>query len=254
VQDAFGRPQRLVVLGGTSDIAVAIASRLCAERVEHVVLAGRDDALLDRSAATLRGAGAPDVSVVRFDATDPASAGETVAACFEVAGGPVDLVVVAVGALGVQGDDEDDPARTLAVATVTYTWPVVALSAVRGRLVAQGSGRVLVLSSVAGVRVRRANYLYGGAKAGLDATCLGLADSLRGTGVRLQLLRPGFVRSKMTAGLVEPPFTTGVDEVADAAVAGLSSDATVLWSPGILRVVFSVLRLLPAALWRRLPG
>lgn len=254
MQDAFGHPQRLVVLGGTSDIARAIAVRLCAQRVRTVVLAGRSPSLLDACATELTEAGATRVETVVFDATDPTSAADTVASCLEALGGPADLVVVAVGALGDQGLDEDDAARTLDVVNVNYAWPMAALSALRGRLVAQGTGRILVISSVAGVRTRRVNYLYGGAKAGLDATCLGLAESLRGTGVVLQLLRPGFVRSKMTEGRTEAPFTTDVDAVADAAVAGLAGRATVLWSPAPLRYVFGALRILPRPVWRRLPG
>jgi decaprenylphospho-beta-D-erythro-pentofuranosid-2-ulose 2-reductase len=254
VQDAFGKPQRLVVLGGTSDIARAIALRLCSDRVRTVVLAGRSASLLEAAAAELRAAGAAQVETVRFDANEPSSAPDTVAACLEAAGGPVDLVLVAVGALGDQALDEDDAARTLEVLNATFAWPVAALAALRGRLVEQGTGRVLVLSSVAGVRVRRANYTYGAAKAGLDAACVGLAESLRGTGASLQVLRPGFVRSKMTEGLAEAPFAVGVDRVADDAVAGLRSSATVLWSPPVLRYAFGVLRLLPQAVWRRLPG
>jgi decaprenylphospho-beta-D-erythro-pentofuranosid-2-ulose 2-reductase len=254
VQDAFGHPQRLVVLGGTSDIARAIAVRLCRERVRTVVLAARSESLLAAAADELAEAGATRVETVRFDAREPELAADTVAACLEAADGPVDLVVVAVGALGDQLADEDDAARALEVAQANYAWPVAALTALRGRLVAQGTGHILVVSSVAGVRVRRANYLYGGAKAGLDATCIGMAESLRGTGVTLQVLRPGFVRSKMTEGRAEAPFTTEVDVVADVAVAGLSTDATVLWSPPLLRGIFAVLRLLPQSLWRRLPG
>jgi decaprenylphospho-beta-D-erythro-pentofuranosid-2-ulose 2-reductase len=254
VQDAFGNPQRLVVLGGTSDIARAIAVRLCRERVRTVVLAGRSESLLEAAADELRGAGATEVTTVRFDARQPELAADTVAACLEAAGGPVDLVVLAVGALGDQELDEDDAARAVEVATATYLWPLAALTALRGRLVAQGTGRILVLSSVAGVRARRVNYLYGGAKAGLDATCIGMAESLRGTGVALQLLRPGFVHTKMTEGRSAPPFATDADAVADTAVAGLATGATVLWSPPALRYVFSVLRLLPQAIWRRLPG
>jgi decaprenylphospho-beta-D-erythro-pentofuranosid-2-ulose 2-reductase len=253
VQDAFGHPQRLVVLGGTSDIARGIAVRLCKERVRTVVLAGRSASLLAEAAGELTAAGATQVETVHFDAREPTLAADTVASCLEAAGGAVDLVVVAVGALGDQGGDEDDAARALDIVNVNYAWPIAALSALRGRLVAQGTGRILVVSSVAGVRVRRVNYLYGGAKAGLDATCIGMAESLRGTGVALQVLRPGFVRSKMTEGRTEAPFTTDVDTVADVAVAGLSTEAMVLWSPPQLRYVFGALALLPQALWRLVP-
>lgn len=253
MDDAFRHPQRIVVLGGTSDIAVAIVTRLVAERTRTVVLAGRSESLLAAAAATLRDAGAT-VDTVRFDARDAASAADTVASCLEAVGGSVDLVIVAVGHLGDQRADEDDAAGALDVATINYTWPVAALAALRGRLVAQGTGRILVISSVAGVRVRRANYLYGGAKAGLDATCRAMADSLIGTGASLQVLRPGFVRSKMTENMAPAPFATDVDSVADDAVAALAGSATVVWSPGFLRYVFAVLAMLPQAVWRRLPG
>ena len=159
-----------------------------------------------------------------------------------------------IRALGDQRADEDDASGTLDVVNATYTWPVAALSALRGRMVAQGTGRILVISSIAAVRVRRANYLYSGAKAGLDRTCIGLAESLRGTGVSLQILRPTFVRSKMTEGMKVQPLSASVDEVADDAVTGLSRGATVIWSPPKLRFVAIGMQAAPQAIWRRLPA
>jgi decaprenylphospho-beta-D-erythro-pentofuranosid-2-ulose 2-reductase len=252
VENAFGQPQSIVVLGGTSDIAQAITDRLVKARTRTVVLAGRDQGRLDAAATRARAAGATNVATVTFDATNAASAEPTVAASFSLAKGPVDLVIVAVGDLGRQLDEENDATAAARIATVNFTWPVAALAAVRGRLVAQGSGRILVFSSVAAIRVRRTNYLYGGAKAGLDRLCSGLADSLIGTGVRVQIVRPAFVRSKMTTGLPEPPFTTDVDAVADAVLAGLSTHKAVITSPSILAALFLALRHLPAPWWRRL--
>lgn len=255
MQDAFGRPQRIVVLGGSSDLGRAILERLCASGgVRRVVLAARGSARRDAVAAAVTAAGAESVGVVDLDAENLGGAAQTVARCFLEAEGGVDLVVVAVGALGDQARDEDDAQGTLACVVPTYAWPVAALAEVRRRMVQQATGRILVLSSVAGVRVRRANYVYGGAKAGLDQTCLGIAESLRGTGVKLQVLRPGFVRTTMTEGMAPPPLSTGPEAVAAAAVRGLRSDATVLWSPPAMRYAAALLRLLPAALFRRLPG
>jgi short-subunit dehydrogenase len=136
--------------------------------------------------------------------------------------------------------------------TVNVAWPVTALAEIRRRLIAQGSGRILVFSSAAAVRVRRVTYLYSGAKAGLDRLCLGMADSLEGTGVRLQVVRPAAVRTRMTSGLAPTPFTTGANEVADNIMRGLASDDRVIWSPPILRYVFVLVRLMPPSLWRRL--
>lgn len=250
MENAFGQPQSVVVLGGTSDIARALTRKLCAARATTVVLAGRTPALLDDATAEAREAGATHTATVLFDANDPRQASATVGACFDAANGPVDLVVVAVGLLGDQRAMETDPAAAAQMMTVNVTWPVAALTEVRNRLLAQGHGRILVMSSVASVRVRRNSYLYSGAKAGLDRLLLGMIDSLRGTGVRLQLLRPGFVRSKMTAGQKEIPFTTGVNEVADVVMKGLASNDDIIWSPPILRYVFAVLRHLPGPVWR----
>jgi NAD(P)-dependent dehydrogenase (short-subunit alcohol dehydrogenase family) len=113
---------------------------------------------------------------------------------------------------------------------------------------------VAVFSSVAGVRVRRSNFSYGSTKAGLDAFTLGFGESVRSAGIKVQTIRPGFVRTKMTDGLSEAPFTTGVDEAAEIIHKGLGSSAAVIWSPSVLQAVFLVLRHLPAALWRRMPG
>ncbi len=251
MENAFGQPQSIIVLGGSSDIARAIVKKLCAARAQSVVLAGRNQTLLDEAAAEARDYGATTTHTVRFEATEPLDAARAVSACFEALGEPVDLVIVAVGLLGRQLEYEDDPTMAATMATVNYAWPVAALSELRRRLVAQGHGRILVLSSVAAIRVRRVSYLYSGAKAGLDRLCDGLADSLAGTGVTLQIVRPGFVRSKMTAGEPEIPFSTGVNEVADNVLRGLASESRVIWSPPILRVVFFVLRHLPAPIWRR---
>ena len=251
MENAFGQPQNVVVLGGSSDIARAITKKLCAARANTVVLCGRSQELLDAAAAEARKFGATKTATVIFDAEDPANAAPTVTAAFAHVEDKVDLVIIAVGLLGDQSAYEDDAAQATRMATVNFTWPVAALAELRRRLVAQGSGRILVLSSVAAVRVRRNAYLYGGAKAGLDRLCQGLADSLDGTGVTLQLVRPGPVRSKMTAGLPDAPFTTGVNEVADNVMRGLANADRVIWSPPLLRYAFSILRHLPAPIWRK---
>lgn len=252
MNDAFSNPQSVVVLGGTSDIARALLSRL-AGRCRRVVLAGRNEEALERAANETRAAGVPSVSTCTFQATDVAEAAGAVDRCFEAAG-EVDLVVVAVGLLGDQHADEHDPDRVAEVATVNYTWPAAALTAVAERLKAQGQGRIVVLSTVAGVRVRRANYLYGAAKAGLDGFCVGLSEALRGSGVHVLVVRPGFVHSKMTAGMKAAPFATTPDKVADAVVTALARGEADVYVPALLRWLFVAFRLLPQSLWRRIPG
>lgn len=253
MNDPFGRPQSVVVLGGTSDIAQHLMTLLAGERCRSLVLAGRNAADLESVAGGFRPT-VLRVETVAFDADDVSDAEKTVAACFGAAAEPVDLVVMAVGALGDPENDENHPECVAHLLTVNTVWPAAALSAVAAHMRAQGHGRILVLSSVAGYRVRRANFVYGSAKAGLDAFALGLGEALRGSGVAVQVVRPGFVRTKMTKGLPPAPFAVGPDQVAADILSGLHRGEAVIWSPPVLRWVFLALRLLPQVLWRRLPG
>jgi decaprenylphospho-beta-D-erythro-pentofuranosid-2-ulose 2-reductase len=250
MENAFGQPQSVVVLGGSSDIARALTKKLCAARAHTVVLCGRNQALLDESAEEAKDYGASRTDTVIFDAEDVSDAARAVSEAFDKVGESVDLVVVAVGLLGDQFAQEDDAVQSARIAVVNFAWPVAALAEVRRRLVAQGSGRILVISSVAAIRIRRNAYLYGGAKAGLDRLCQGMADSLEGTGVRLQLLRPGVVRTRMTKDQAPVPFTTGPEEVAGYVMKGLATNDRVIWSPPVLRYAFAVLRHLPKSIWR----
>jgi len=254
VNDAFGHPQRAVVLGATSDIATSLLGSLVDNGCHTVVVAGRDDGALGAVAAEVQARGAKDTPTVLFDAADTHLAAEVVDRSFELSGGDVDLVLVAVGALGAEGPDELNPLSTERTLAVNFTWPATAMAAAGARLKQQGHGRIVVLSSVAGVRVRRSNFVYGSAKAGLDAYALGLGEALRGTGAGVMVVRPGFVRTKMTAGRKAAPFATTPTAVAEAVLHGIETDATVVWVPPALRSAFGALRLLPQPLWRRLPS
>ena len=132
-----------------------------------------------------------------------------------------------------------------------YAGPVSTLLHLANRFRAQGHGSIVVLSSVAGERVRKANYVYGSSKAGLDAFAQGLGDALAGTGVRVLVVRPGWVRTKMTEGMDPAPFPTTPEGVADVVAAGLAKGADVVWAPPVLRAVFSAFRHLPRPLWRK---
>lgn len=251
--DAFGHPQSAVVLGGTSDIAREIVNILAAQRCRTVVLAGRDPSALEKAAVEL-GRSVTNVATVTFDATSTDDVDKTIRQCFEAANEQVDLVIMAVGELGVQERDEGDPRRIARMMTVNVTWPSAALAEAAARLRQQGHGKIVVLSSVAGFRVRRSNFVYGSTKAGLDGFALGLSEAARGTGISVHVVRPGFVHTKMTEGRAAAPFAVGPERVARDVVRGLERGDTVIWSPGALRYLFSAFRLLPQAIWRRLPG
>jgi len=242
----------VLILGGRSEIGLAVATRLVGQGARRVVLAARRSADLDTEEAALRQAGATDVPRVEFDADDLASHGavlDQVSARY----GPLAVVLVAFGVLGDQSRAERDAAHALAVVHTDYVAHVSILTQLANLLREQGHGRLVVFSSVAGIRVRRANYVYGSAKAGLDGFASGLADALVGSGVHLLLVRPGFVIGRMTNGMSPAPLSSTPDQVADATVTALRRGRTVVWVPGALRALFAVLRLLPRPLWRRLP-
>jgi decaprenylphospho-beta-D-erythro-pentofuranosid-2-ulose 2-reductase len=250
VKDAFGIPQSLLVLGGTSEIALATARRLIARRTRTVWLAGRPSPALEAAARQLRALG-PDVHTVAFDALDPGSHEAVLGKVF--ADGDVDMVLLAFGVLGDQARDERDPVAAVRVAQTNYTGAVSAGLVSAGALQAQGHGSLVILSSVAGERARRSNFIYGSSKAGLDAFAQGLGDALHGTGVHVMVVRPGFVRSAMTAGREETPLATTPEAVAAAVELGLRRRSETVWVPGTLRVVMSALRHLPRSVFRRLP-
>ncbi|MGV9908543.1 decaprenylphospho-beta-D-erythro-pentofuranosid-2-ulose 2-reductase [Streptomyces tendae] len=250
MKDAFGLPQSLLVLGGTSEIALATVRRLVARRTRTVWLAGRPSPALEAAAEELRGLGA-EVRTAAFDALDPESHEVALGKVF--AEGDIDLVLLAFGILGDQAHDEREPLNAVRVAQTNYTGAVSAGLVAARSLQAQGHGSLVVLSSVAGERARRANFIYGSSKAGLDAFAQGLGDALHGTGVHVMVVRPGFVRSRMTEGMAQAPLATTPEAVATAIELGLRRRSETVWVPGALRVVMSALRHLPRTVFRRLP-
>ncbi|MEV8306967.1 decaprenylphospho-beta-D-erythro-pentofuranosid-2-ulose 2-reductase [Streptomyces flavidovirens] len=250
MKDAFGTPQSLLVLGGTSEIGLVTARRLIARRTRTVWLAGRPSPALETAAAGLRALGA-EARTVAFDALDPVAHEEKLGKVF--AEGDIDMVLLAFGVLGDQAHDEEQPLSAVRVAQTNYTGAVSAGLVCAKALQGQGHGSLVVLSSVAGERARRANFIYGSSKAGLDAFAQGLGDALHGSGVHVMVVRPGFVRSKMTTGLLEAPLATTPEAVAAAIETGLRRRSETVWVPGRMRFVMSALRHVPRPLFRRLP-
>ncbi len=243
--------RRVLLVGGSSEIAAAIASRLAADGPVRPYLLGRDRDRLQAAAAALTQGGCGAAEIGLLDADDlPAHAG-AVTRAFEHSGG-FDLVVLAIGALGAQQAFDTDPELAVEIMRVNFLGSGSLLLHCLRRLREQGRGTLIVLSSVAAERPRAGNAIYGAAKAGLDALAQGLADAAAGSGARVLVVRPGFVRTRMTAGLPPAPFATTPEEVADTTVRALAGRAHTIWVPGRLRVVFAVLRHLPRWLYRRL--
>ena len=251
MRDAVGEVQSLLVLGGTSEIALATARRLVGGRTRTVVLAVRDPARAAGAAEELRALGASEVEAVAFDALDTGSHAALVDDVL-TRHGDVDCALVAFGVLGDQERLATDPAAAVEAVQVNYTGAVSVGIALAERMRAQGHGTIVFLSSVAGERARKSNFVYGSSKAGLDAFAQGLGDRLHGSGVRVMVVRPGFVRTKMTAGLDDAPLSVDADAVAESIATGLRRNAETVWSPAPLRIVMSIVRHLPRAIFRRL--
>lgn len=256
MRNAVGAIQSLLVLGGSSDIGAAIAERLATDGCRRIVLAGRRPEAMAPVAERLRAAGA-EVAVTPWDAVDVAGHADAVKAAWAALPGSggsddVDCVLYAAGVLGDQEHLEDDPAAAADLTTANYTGAVSTLLHVGRRLRDQGHGAIVVLSSVAGERIRRSNFVYGASKAGLDAFAQGLGDALADDGIPVMVVRPGFVHTAMTEGRDAPPLSTTPEAVADAVVGGLAAGRHTVWVPSTFRFLMAGFRHLPRPVWRRL--
>ncbi|MFL5843767.1 MAG: SDR family NAD(P)-dependent oxidoreductase [Solirubrobacteraceae bacterium] len=247
MKDATGRPQRVAVIGGTSEIAQhAVRALVAAGGVRDVVLTARDPQALE--------AFDPGVATATLAWNADASDADNTALVADLwAGGDVDLVLVAVGVLPDQAAVEADPAGFAAVAQANFTGPAALGLRLAARLREQGHGTLAVISTVAAERARADNYIYGASKAGLDAFFTGLGDRLHGSGVDVLVIRPGFVHTRMTAGMAAAPMSVGPDVVGAAIAAAVAAGGTrTVWAPAKLRPMMAILRHLPRPLFRKL--
>ena len=251
----------VVIFGGRSEIGLELATRLAPGAT--VLLAARRADNLEDEAAAVRAAGATDVHVREFDADDLASHAPLVDAIV-AEHGPIHTAALAFGILGDQSRAEKDPGYAAAIVHTDFVAQVSLLTVLANVMRSAGSGSIgdeplarrasiVVFSSVAGARVRRANYVYGSAKAGLDGFSSGLTDALHDTGVHLLVVRPGFVIGRMTEDMTPAPLSSTPDQVAAATVRALAQRRRAVWVPWALRPMFVGLRMLPQFVWRRMP-
>lgn len=255
MQDALGKIDSLLVLGGASDIARATALAFVARGATRVVLAALDTdrAAADVTAAELRTAGASIAEVVGFDAwADAGTHGRFVEDVFGRFG-DFDVVHLAWGVLGDQDRCAHDAEAALAEIRTNFTGAVSLLIPIVNMLERQGHGTAVVMSSAAAERPRASNFVYGSSKVGLDFVAQGLQDRTRGTGARVLIVRPGFVKTKMTESLSTAPLAVTAEQVAAIITEGVATGKEIVWAPGAMRWVMSALRHTPRAVFRRLP-
>ncbi|WP_187686103.1 decaprenylphospho-beta-D-erythro-pentofuranosid-2-ulose 2-reductase [Nocardia wallacei] len=250
--NAVGNPQNILLLGGTSEIGLAICAEYLKKGPARIVLAALpNDPLRADSVALLEAAGASKVEVIDFDALDTGSHPKVVEQAW--ADGDIDVAIVA---FALDGDAEElwqNQQKAVRVAEVNYTASVSVGVLLGEKMKSQGYGRIVVMSSVAGERVKRANFVYGSTKAGLDGFYLGLGEALRPFGPRVTVIRPGQVRTKFSAHVDEAPLTVNKEDVAALAVAASQKGKEIVWAPGTFRWVMMILRHLPRPIFRRLP-
>jgi decaprenylphospho-beta-D-erythro-pentofuranosid-2-ulose 2-reductase len=244
--------RRVLLIGGTSEIGLAIVEELQRHAPREVALLGRDGAGLEVAAASLRErAGVHRALEIPLEAT---RTGEHEAALERAVGelGGADIAVLAVGVLGERGALPDDLDAAVTSLEVNAVGAGSLLLRTARLLRDRGGGTIVVLSSVAAERPRRANAVYGAGKAALDALARGLGDELQDEGVRVLVARPGFVRTRMTRGLDPAPLACGPEDVAVAVYQALDGRVQTIWIPGPLRLMMLVLKLLPRSLFRRI--
>jgi decaprenylphospho-beta-D-erythro-pentofuranosid-2-ulose 2-reductase len=244
---------RVLLLGGTSEIGLAIVSALNLPSDAEVILAGRNEQRLAEAAKTL----SCQVRTATYDAIDTDAHQAFIDGL--AADGPLDLVIAATGVLTPQDELDQDVAKAASMIETNFTGHVTTLLAAVQHMKKQRHGTIVVLSSIAAIRPRKFNSVYGATKAGLDAFARGLADALHGSGVHVLLVRPGFVIGRMTKGMQSAPMATTPQAVGAAVAGALTREGTsftpkrsLVWIPTQLAALATVLRLIPRAVWRRL--
>ncbi|MCA0251840.1 MAG: decaprenylphospho-beta-D-erythro-pentofuranosid-2-ulose 2-reductase [Actinobacteria bacterium] len=248
--DATGNPQTILLLGGTSDIGLAIVREYLAKQTLRVIVAARPSPRRDEATAGLRSIGAT-VDVLDFDATAFDSHPGVIDAAWAIA--DVDLAIVAFGLLGDAEQAWQDHAAAVALAQVNYTGGVSVGVLLGQRMKEQGYGQIIALSSVAGEIVRRSNFVYGSTKAGFDGFYRLLGEALEPFGPKVLVVRPGQVRTKMLDGVKEGPGAIAPEVLARTVVDAARDGRTLIWAPAFFRPMMWVLKHLPAPIFRRLP-
>jgi short-subunit dehydrogenase len=244
--------ENVLILGATSGIAKEL-SRVLAERGCGLVLAGRDRAELEKSADDLRLRHRVPVEVEIFDALDFAGHAAFTARCLSRPA-PIDGIILCYGDLPVQRQTEIDVDEARRTIDLNFTSAVAILAPLANYLESRRSGYLAVISSVAGDRGRQSNYTYGAAKAGLTAYLQGLRNRLHRSGVHVLTIKPGFVDTPMTHGLVNPnsPLVASPKRVARDIDRAIRRRRGTIYTPWFWRPILLVVRMVPDFIFKRM--
>jgi len=243
--------KRVLIIGATSAIATACA-RIWAQGGASLFLIGRDPTRLEALGRDLSVRGASQVGIAILDAADTHAHAAAIDAALQTLGA-IDIALIAHGTLPDQTLCEREPLTALREFSINCVSVIALLTLLANHLERQRSGAIAVITSVAGDRVRRSNYLYGSAKAAVSAFCSGLRARLFRAGVTVTDIRPGFVATPMTAGLPLPQALVAQPEaVARRMVSGIEAGKDVVYAPAFWALIMRVIRCIPAPLFKRL--
>jgi short-subunit dehydrogenase len=236
--------------GATSAIAQA-AARPFATDGDSLVLAGRDPDRLQSVADDLRARGAARIETLEIDFLETGRCAGVVEQARELLGG-LDVLLVAQGTLPDQAACESDVEQTLREHSLNMTSTIALLVPAANLFEAQGHGCLAVITSIAGVRGRRSNYVYGAAKAGVSAFLEGLRGRMAACGVSVVDIRPGFVDTPMTADIPKNPLFASAADVGQRVYRAVSRGEDVVYTPWFWRWIALVLQCIPRAIFKRL--
>ena len=243
-------PRRILVLGATSGIAEACI-RLWANRGDALYLVARnaDRLAVVAADAKTRGASHIDSAVANLDDTNAHP--EVLAHAINSLGG-LDVAFLALGVLGNQGDAEKNFAVADQIVHTNITAPVSLLTWLANYTAQRHAGTLAVLSSVAGERGRKSNYVYGSSKAGLTSFVDGLRNRIDRDGVKVMTIKPGPVKTAMTEGMKGSGKFADVEAVAASLVKAIDKGTDVVYVPGIWRVIMAVIRVIPERVFKKM--
>ena len=240
---------KTVFLGATKGMGRALA-RLMATRGDRLFLLGRDAEDLEKSTCDLGVGGTPPAGHARCDLADATSFGAALEQADRALGG-FDSVIVTAGLFATQEELEGDAALAEKLLRIDFTGTVLFCEEARKRLLARGGGTLAVWSSVAGERGRKPVVIYGATKAGLTHYLEGLDHKFRGAGLKVVCVKPGFVKTGMTAGLKPPPFAGEPEDVARRVLRAIDRGDPVVYAPAAWAPIMAIIRTLPRFVMRR---